>query len=323
MPNKIKAYLYRSDDRKAKLKSSSGAAFFEIAKKALDDGYYICGCVWDDSLVARHIVSRSEKDLHRMQGSKYVQSKMGDTYREILLLLKNGNKVLFSGTPCQASAISILASTINQRDKLLTVAVICHGVPSPLAWESYKEWTNRKENDTLTDVNFRDKTQEGYKKSYTRYAYKSGKNVVVPSFLPTNKYMETSIVYNLPMRQSCTDCMSKGYNDNIDIILGDWYSEYMDEGSLGTSCICAYTYKGDEYIKKNLFGLRTIDYSEIVKENSLIEQSINSSPNRERFFANVKDYKSWDNVEKLYPPKYPIKKLFVKTGLYNLFKGKI
>lgn len=322
MNNFIKSYIYRSHNMEAKLRSSSGAAFYELAKEAIASGYYICGCAWDEKLAASHIIGNSEKDLRRMQGSKYVQSDMGEMYREILSLLKAGNKVLFSGTPCQAIGIGKLAEKVHKRENLLTVAVICHGVPSPLAWESYKEWTNAKENDVLWDVNFRDKSCDGYRKQYTRYTYQSGKTICVPSYLPTNKYMEAGIVYNLSLRPSCAACRAKGYSNQIDIILGDWYAEYKDEGSLGTSCVCTYTEKGDKYVHECLSGLKSIDYAEIVRQNGFIEKSVILGNKRDKFFAHIRKNGFWDDVESLYPRKYPLKQFLVKCGLYAWLKGR-
>ena len=114
----IEAWLYHSLDRDTKLRSSSGGAFYELAKNALAEGYFLCGCVWDNNLVARHIVSRDINDLQRMQGSKYVQSCTGKAQRELIRLLKSGKKVLFSGTPCQVIAASKIASILNKRDNL-------------------------------------------------------------------------------------------------------------------------------------------------------------------------------------------------------------
>lgn len=318
----IKSYLYCSSNVEAKLRSTSGAAFYDFARGALASGYYVCGCAWDKQLVAKHIIGQDSIALQQMQGSKYVQSDMGEVYREILSLLKAGNKVLFSGTPCQAIGIGKLAEKVHKRENLLTVAVICHGVPSPLAWESYKQWSNARENDVLQDVNFRDKSCDGYKKQYTRYIYQSGKNICVPSYLPTNKYMEAGIVYNLSLRPSCAACRAKGCSNYIDVIMGDWYAEYKDEGSLGMSCVCTYTAKGDKYAHEYLSGLKSIDYTKIVRQNSFIEKSVVLGVQRNKFFASVRKEKFWDNVESLYPLKYPLKKFLVKTGVYDWLKGR-
>lgn len=110
-------------------------------------------------------------------------------YKDVLDLLKQGQKVIFSGVPCQCTAMSnFVNNTANgkYRENLITVALICHGVASPLAWESFKKWTSTKENSDLVGVNFRDKTKEGYKKSYCRYDYADGHSTYLPTFLPAN-----------------------------------------------------------------------------------------------------------------------------------------
>lgn len=319
------SWLYVSQDTEAKKRSSSGAAFYELAKAGLEKGMYICGCVWDEQLTAEHIVANTQDDLIRMQGSKYVQSDTKKVYAQIGQLLKEGHKVLFSGVPCQCTAVSNYVERIRQgkyRDNLITVAVICHGVASPLAWDSFKKWTSSREKSRLIGVNFRDKTVEGYQKSYCRYDYANGKSIFLPTFLPSSKYMEATLVYNLAIRNSCAHCDCKGNNGSVDLILGDWYREYRGKGALGTSCIAACTERGEKFALEHLTGLEPIEYAQIVQENGLIEKSVKLGKNRSSFLKNVHDYRMWDKVEKLYPGKYPIKKMLVKTGLYDILKGR-
>ena len=320
------SWLYSSPNVKAKMKSSSGAAFYELAKKTIANDWYICGCVWNDELVAEHIVDNTYESLERMQGSKYVQSDTKSVYKDILHLLKKGRKVLFSGTPCQCTAVSNCVKAKGGaalRENLITVAVICHGVASPLAWQSFKKWVSEKEHSKIVDVNFRDKSKEGYKKSYCKYTFEDGHSTYLPTFLPSSKYIEATLVYNLAIRNSCSHCDCKGHNENIDIILGDWYKEYKNEGQFGTSCIVAYTEKGEKFLKENLTNLRTIDYSEVLQENKFIEDSEKLGAKRDEFLKSIKNYKCWSKVERLYPAKYPIKVFLVKTGLYDLIKGKM
>lgn len=320
------AWLYASKNAQAKKKSSSGAAFYEIAKAGIKNGYYVSGCVWDDKLTAIHIVGNNMDVVHSMQGSKYVQSDTKTIYKDIIDLLKQGQKVIFSGVPCQCTAMGNYVNNIangKYRESLLTVALICHGVASPLVWESFKKWTSEKKNSNLIGVNFRDKTKEGYKKSYCRYDYADGHATYLPTFLPSSKYIEATLVYNLAIRNSCSHCDCKGHNENIDIILGDWYKEYKGDGILGTSCIVAYTKRGESYLLENITNLKEIEYSEIYKENRFIEESEHLGANRAKFFSVIKDYRSWNKIERLYPAKYPLKKFLIKTGLYDIINGKV
>ncbi len=317
-------WLYRSDNDEAKINSASGAAGYELANVMLKQNGYISGCIWNTSLEAQHVVGNTEKILKLTQGSKYVQSRMDDTYKRVVDLIKSGEKVLFTGTPCQATALHNIVSNISggrYRNSLITVALICHGVASPAIWDSFKKWIARKEGSDLVGINFRDKSQEGYKKSYCRYDFADGKTTYLPTFLPSSKYIEATLVYNLALRKSCGHCDAKGVNNGIDLIIGDWYAEYSGEGKLGTSCIVAFTDRGYTYATENLSGLRSVTFDTVLEKNKYIKYSVNVSDKRELFFENmINDDNYWERVEELYPKKYKLKKILVKTGLYNIVK---
>lgn len=316
-------WLYASSDNDAKMRSSSGGAFYEIAKKALSEDNLICGCIWNDKIEAVHIIGKTIGDLEKMQGSKYVQSDMEDCYNFILKALKQGKKVVFSGTPCQATALHNCVINLEAgkyRNNLLNIAVICHGIASPMAWNSYKKWEEKKQGSRLVNVNFRDKSQEGYKKSYCRYEYASGNIVYMPTFLPSSPYMEAAMVYNLAIRKCCSACDCKGVNEAIDLIIGDWYAENEGEGALGTSCICAFTDRGRKRAEKHLKNLRPFSFDQIVKHNNFITNSVKLGKKRNEFFNKISDCTAWENIERLYPPKYKVKKVLVKVGLYETIK---
>lgn len=316
-------WLYASPDDEVKYRSSSGAACFEFGKTILKTGGFVAGCIWDKDLVARHAVGKTEDLLIKTQSSKYVQSDTGNVYKAVLELLKKGNTVLFTGTPCQATAMHNIVMNFGNkkfRKNLITVGVLCHGVASPMVWESFKKFAAKQEGSPLVKVNFRDKSKEGYKKSYCHYEYANGRSTYLPTFLPSSKYIEATLVYNLAIRNSCSHCDCKGINTGIDLIVGDWYAEYQGEGKLGTSCIIAFTEHGKTFAESTLVGLRVFNYESIVRDNSFIEKSINKSPNREKFFERIGDCNYWSHVEELYPPKYKYKKLLVKLGIFEFLK---
>lgn len=320
--SEIAAWLYASSDNEAKKRSASGGAFYELAKKIVADGGYVCGCVWNNEMMAEHIVTSSEFELCRMQGSKYVQSDMKDCYQQILDLLKAKKTVLFSGTPCQVTAMhnAVQCEYSYLRKYLLTVGVICHGIAAPDVWLSYKKWLEKKQGSRLVSVNFRNKSQEGYKKSYCRYEFESGKITYVPTYLPSSKYIEATLVYNLALRKSCGYCDCKGVTEACDIILGDWYAEYQNEGALGTSCIAAFTEQGQQVVMKCLKDLRVFQFSNIVRDDGFIMNSVILNSRRDEFLGNLND-DIWDTVEGYYPPKYKIKKLLVQWGIYSWLKN--
>lgn len=171
-----KAWLYASKDSEVKKRSASGAAAYELARSVLQEGGVVAGCAWNKELCAEHIMIGNLSALTALQGSKYVQSGTGHIYQAALSALKSGKHVLFTGTPCQAAAMRRIAMSAGKdaTNGLITAAVICHGVSTPLAWETYKRWLEKKQGSKLIDVNFRDKSKEGYRKSYCKYTFASG-----------------------------------------------------------------------------------------------------------------------------------------------------
>lgn len=323
----LSSWIYASKNREAKLRSSSGAAFYDLAEAYIKQGNFVSGCVWDENLCAVHILGNSEGDIIKMQGSKYVQSRTGDIYQKVLAVLKSGRKVLFSGTPCQTVAVQNYVTNIangKYLENLLTVAIICHGVPSPKSWESFKEFAREKYNSDIIAVNFRDKSKEGYKNQYCKYEFKSGEINYTKAYLPDNnilRYLEATIVYNLSLRNSCTHCDCKGISNASDLIIGDCFEEFKNEGELGTSCIVACTEKGYKTAMEIYKGLKDYDYKAICEKNPFIIKSVEKSFNRDRFIMALEKNKNiWENVENFYPNKYRLKKVLVRIGLFGIIK---
>lgn len=139
-----------------RLESSSGGIFTLKAEKIIDQGGVVFGAAFsDDFKSVRHICVDNKADLEKLRGSKYVQSKISDTYKHAKEYLDSGRKVLFSGTPCQ---IGGLYSYLRKPyENLLTQDIICHGVPSPMVWEKYVEKCERKAASEMQRVFFRHK----------------------------------------------------------------------------------------------------------------------------------------------------------------------
>ena len=142
----------RSDKDKIKL-SSSGGVFAAIAEHLISKGWMVAGCIIDADLNPRHILTDDVKELRRMYGSKYVQSDTNGIYKSVKDALKSGRKVLFSGTPCQVAAVKRYTKS---NENLLTIEVICHGVPNVKMFHSSLELYNKA---SIKDFLFRDKSQ--------------------------------------------------------------------------------------------------------------------------------------------------------------------
>lgn len=127
------AYAFRFSDESELMKSQSGGAFYAIASHIIQGEGIVYGAGFSDDLNVQHKRVTSLEQLDEIRFSKYVQSDLGSVYSMILTDLKAGNVVLFSGTACQVAGLKSYLPTRYQKN-LITIDIICHGVPSPAVW---------------------------------------------------------------------------------------------------------------------------------------------------------------------------------------------
>lgn len=126
--------LWSLEDRK---KSSSGGAFSAFARYVLQQGGMVAGAAFDEHLQLRHRVITNVEDLSLLRGSKYLQSSIGEVFRQIKQALKEKRWVLFCGTPCQVSGLYRYLGNMRKNECLITLDLVCHGVPSQKAFDAY------------------------------------------------------------------------------------------------------------------------------------------------------------------------------------------
>lgn len=128
-----------SKDDDTRISSSSGGVFTELALNIIEKGGVVFGAAWNSDFLVEHICVEFVEELPLLKGSKYIQSNIDNSYKRVLEELKKGKSVLFSGTPCQVAALK----TFTNSDHLITVDLICHGVPSIVAFKKYLEYRNQ------------------------------------------------------------------------------------------------------------------------------------------------------------------------------------
>ena len=131
------AYAAYVNDDNIRLNSSSGGIFSSLAESIIDQHGIVFGAALDKEQHVYHRSINTIEDLQLLQGSKYVQSTIGETYKEVKVYLDNGITVLFTGTACQISGLKHYLH--KDYANLYTVDVLCHGTPSPKLWERYLE----------------------------------------------------------------------------------------------------------------------------------------------------------------------------------------
>lgn len=153
-------YAAASNDDNLLRKSASGGAFAVLAENVLKKGGVVYGAALpleNGKLEPKHLRIDTVERLTELQGSKYVQSAIGDTYAQAKKDLLDGKSVLFSGTPCQIAGLKQYLK--KDYENLLTVDIICHGVPSKRFFQSFMEDYGKKLGGTITEFYFRDKSK--------------------------------------------------------------------------------------------------------------------------------------------------------------------
>ena len=266
-----------------RMKSSSGGVFTLLANFILDKGGYVCGAAFKNDWSVQHIIINKKEDLHKIRGSKYVQSEIGECFVKIKRLLKENKYVLFSGTPCQVTALKSFLK--EDYDNLLTIDLLCHGVPSPGVWSKYLNECFSVAD--IRSINFRDKKELGWICKDCSITFKDGSKILSDDY---TKLFHKSII----LRRSCEDCQYSKLPRPADITLGDWWgiSEYARDlnDQKGLSFVLINTKKGKK-IYSLLSGLKS--YPIKLKNNynnGYIHIGNHLHSKREDFFRYYNDY---------------------------------
>ena len=282
-----KTYVGYARNEEIRRQSSSGGIFSLAAQFVLKRGGVVFGAAFDDAFQVRHIGIESEKDLWRLRGSKYVQSSLGNAYPQAKQYLAAGRWVLFSGTACQIAGLGKYLG--KAYDRLLTMDVLCHGVPSPKIWKLYLEEQERKHHGKITSIQFRDK-RLGWKLYSIRILFADGGEYAVP--FPDDVFMNMFLA-NIDLRPACHDCRFKEFPRVSDMTIGDcWgienYMQEMDDDK-GTSIFMVHTPKGErilEAIREDL-AVKEAELDHFLSGGGDLRKSVDMHPNRKKYWAGV------------------------------------
>lgn len=270
--------------------AASGGVFGSISKFFMSqENAYVCAATFSNGIV-KHIVTDSLGDIKKFQGSKYVQSDLGDCFPRIKSILKEGSNVLFCGTPCQVAA---LYSFIGYRaSNLFTLDLICHGVPSPLFFnKDIKHYCN--DFGKLKDLRFRWKNPEKPRNSSGFFLYfKMNRR----SELYSSNYDPyfATFMRGESFRLSCYQCRYANLKRVGDITIGDFDSykdyPYFHPGE-GKSTVIINTSNGLSLWEqtKYLFDFIEIDLMREASVNHQLDHPYVKKSIRETLYQDVKN----------------------------------
>lgn len=307
-----KCYVaYNKDKKSTLIKASSGNIFELVAKHILNENGIVIGAAFDNDNKLKHIAIADIKDLNKLKGSKYLQSDLNNIFSYIKENI-NVKKILFVGVPCQVAGLK--AYLKKDYDNLITIDLVCHGVPSPKLFAKYIKELEIENNAKVINYNFRDKVSgwDTYSNTITF------KNKHITELHNNNKYMKLFLT-DIALRESCYDCNFKTGNKYSDITLGDFWGvkKYYPDmyNKNGVSAIIINTEKGNNIfniIKDNTI-YKECKLEEIISGNPSLKISGKCPSKRNEFFKEL-DTCDINNLTKKYIKKRSLYKRILNKG---------
>lgn len=245
--NTLHAYSLIHNDEEVVKKSTSGGAFTALSNVILNEGGVIVGTVMEEDFSIHHVITSDYEIRDKMRGSKYVQSYMGSIYIELKKLLKNGKKVMFTGTPCQCAAIKSFFA--NKYENLYIVDFLCHGVPNNKMFKEHVKFLEDQYGKTIVGFTFRDKR-------YGWNSYNNNNNNNADGTIGTrwiNQAFYNFFIGDLSLREGCFNCKYRSQHRSSDITIADfWGIEKLigKRNHTGVSMVLTNSSKGESLLKK-------------------------------------------------------------------------
>lgn len=242
------AVLYSAQTKnEAVLKScTSGGIAYELAEYGIENGYTVTGVVYDCSVQAAKAILLDGKTLSQSKGSKYLQALTEECFREIVRTAKEkpNSKFMVFGTPCQILGIKKSFEENRLSNELITIDLLCHGVPSYLMWSAYLQWLEKKHGvSRIDDIVFRSKKNGWH--DFTMEIRSDGK-----AYLKSSEYdlFYRAFFDNVLLNSSCLDCKVRQERSAADIRLGDFWGKKYQDRQDGVSAVLCFTKEGQHLL---------------------------------------------------------------------------
>ncbi|RHR43038.1 hypothetical protein DWX23_00475 [Parabacteroides sp. AF18-52] len=285
--------------------SSSGGAFSVLARWVLGEDGVVFGATMNKNLQVYHTSIERVDHLYRLQGSKYVQSYLGDTFIQVRNHLKQGRLVLFTGTPCQIGGL--LTYLRKKYDNLITCDMVCHGVPSQRIFNAFCERTHLT--GTCDGISFR--FTEGWGFQLTR-------ELILPTKVenfnstcvkrkpinPRNAWYMRAFNKSFMFNEACYSCSYAKPERVSDFTMADYWgvgrnTPFLHPKHRGVSMLLVNTYRACEILKELPdFFCEERDLQEALEGNFNLSRSSVRPKNRNQFIADLFDMSKTDIVKR-------------------------
>lgn len=319
----LEVLAVKNPNDEERMNSSSGGVFLPLAREVINQGGVVFGAVYDESWEVHHVYAEKIEDVYPMMGSKYLQSKIGNSFKDAERFLKQGREVLFVGSPCQIAGLRTYLRN-KQYSNLLAVDFLCHGVPSPGVWRRYLAETyggyDAKEQSRLQatagkksvllsslnatspigDIKFRDKRESGWKKYRfvvrQKSASKADQNTVLSSDIHYDNPFMRGFLSDIYLRPSCYACKCKNGVNHSDMTIADFWGinqiapEFDDDKGVGL--VLLNTKKGEEYFSRFPMDMMPSNLEKAHYHNGGFNEHTKAHPKRDQFFFLIENGKS-------------------------------
>lgn len=322
---KQKAYLFQNKKENVRKDSTSGGFYSSIGEYVINNNGVVYGASFDNDFKVEHTKAEKLNELSKFRKSKYVQSNLKNTFKEIKKYLDDKKMVVFSGTPCQVAGLNNYLK--KSYDNLILIDIMCHSVPSPLVYEKYKEYILKKMNaKKILSVNFRDKRKYGYKYSMMTIETDNG---VYSQGIDTDPYLR-AFFGDYSVRPSCYNCRFKTQKRVSDITIWDCFNineiDKTFDDDKGTTRLLVQSEKGLDILNKlNDIRLKEMDLDTAVGRVHEMTHSVKSKKGRDEFFKAINSNE--DAIDKYFPINVKtrlnsfVRKALSVTGLYSSIKS--
>ena len=293
-------YISWNKNIKQRKFSSSGGVFPILANHILNNNGYVYGAIYDINMEVIHDCIDNKKNVGKLSGSKYVQSNIIKIYKDIKTKLEDDRIVLFSGLPCEITA---LYSYLDKKyDNFYTCELFCHGVPSPILFNSYVKYFEEQAGKKIKNINFRNKIIS-WNCPCTAISYFN-------KFPYIRLQAENPYFYwfglHYSVRKSCFNCIYRREQRNADISLGDYWGIELIKPKInsknGVSVIFINSEKGRgllDQVASELY-LEASQFSDVIKGNKYLLNNFEIPKERETFFETWRQFGIGELIKK-YP----------------------
>jgi coenzyme F420-reducing hydrogenase beta subunit len=283
-----KVYAVQLKDEYELLNSTSGGMFTAVSQYVFDQQGVVFGAIYKDHLQVKHTMAENMDQLMPMRGSKYIQSDISECYKKIRQQLDDGRLVLFSGLPCQVAGVyAYLGKTYEH---LITMDLICSGIPSQKLFDSYIEYIENKHRIKIVDFRFRDKHKYGLSHTVViTYINKQGRTKI--KTIKDRNAISYYIAFGKQncFMDSCYSCHYNTINRISDLTVGGFWSIRHTSSQLneykGISLVLSNTCKSESiikwirknsiaYVEEHALNIAVIDNAALVTNTPYIHKDL-------------------------------------------------